>query len=59
MLGGKLTELTIVKNGVPSQWGMLSDNIAQAWKVSSRRINVSYTGNSDTFDIYHRIPEDY
>ena len=59
MLGGKLTELTIIKNGVPSQWGMLSDNIAQAWKVSSRRINVSYTGDSDTFDIYHRIPEDY
>ena len=58
MLGGKLTELTIVKNGVTNKWGMLSDDIAQAWKISSRRINISYTDNSDIFDIYHRFPED-
>ena len=58
MLGGKFTELIIVKDDGEYSWGIDSDDIEASWKVSDKRINFSYTNNSDTFDIYHKLPED-
>ena len=54
MYGGKFTDLTIVKDNVDYPWGIGSDDIEAAWKVSYQRINFSYTDNSDTFDIHHK-----
>lgn len=58
MLGGKFTNLTIVRDNVNYKWGIDSDDINKCWKVSYKRINLSYTEDSDTFDIYHKPPDE-
>lgn len=53
MIGGKFTELTIVKNDIGLNWGIDSDDIDAAWKISHKRIQFSYDDRTDRFDIRH------
>ena len=53
MIGGQFTELTIVKNGYGRDWGIRLDDIDAAWKVSSKKIQISYDDRTDIFDIKH------
>ena len=59
MYGGEFTNLTIFRDDdVNYPWGISSDYIEASWKVSYKRIQVNYTDNSDSFAIYHKLPED-
>ena len=53
MIGGQFTELTIIKNGFGRDWGLNTDDIDVAWKVSSQKIQISYDDRTDIFDIKH------
>ena len=58
MYGGKFSNLTIFRDdGVNYSWGIPSDYIETSWKVSYKRIDVNYTDNSETFNIYHKLPD--
>lgn len=53
MVGGQFTGLTIVKNDNGYPWGIAEDNIDVAWKVSTKRMHISYDDKTDVFDIAH------
>lgn len=58
MLGGKFNGLALYNRNTSTyeNWGMSSNLVNQAWKVSPEKVTVSYTSGSDTesFSIDHR-----
>lgn len=53
MINGIFTGLVIVVNGVGRSWGISSDYIEIAWKVSPQRIEFSHANDHESFSIKH------
>ena len=57
MIGGEFNDLTIVRDNNGYDWGIALDDIDVAWKVSTKRINVTHDERNDKFDIIHKVYE--
>ncbi len=55
MLGGRFTNLGLYNRNTSSYdtWGISTNRVTNAWKVSPERMSLSYTSHNDTFGIDH------
>lgn len=53
MTGGQTMNCQLYNGSSYVGWGMTSSNITNAWKVSSSKITLTYSGNNDTYNIRH------
>ncbi len=53
MTGGQFTNCQLHNRSNYVSWGINTDRVTNAWKVSSSKITLSYTTYNDTFNIRH------
>ncbi len=57
MEGGNFTRLTICKNDECTSWGIEEKDIEGGWKVYSKKIDLKYSYNRDSFSIKNYSPK--